>query len=673
MADIVIGGRLHSAATGNTVAGANEIMDDAQGKKQSVVNQELANRISVAGQQQQAAIEAEAETRAAKDRELKALIDQGIIEGGGIVFDLEPTPDSVNPVTSNGIAGTLGYNIDNVEFVRVVVDSQNRVVFGIRHDGDVYFGAGVPEQIQTYVRDMMATIDLTDITTTLEQITDYLAGKLGTQLTLSEELNGKVDKEEGKSLIDAEVAESFSTKDCTKWFYVIVDNENKILFGIKDDGSIDWSKGIPTPIKEHMDSIAKYSDNIQYVRCVIDANGKVLSGIMIDGTCYFNKLDSPEIQQLNNGYKLLESRWAGKNIWWCGTSIPAAGYWNVDNKKAYPSIVGERLNAARVFNEAVGSSSAKYSPNGGSYEVVSRRMGNTIADALAICNDLWTIDDTNRTVSAGPRTRGITDLPSVTTYAEVCNQRYLLLSNCYEIKLVSKYLISNAEDNETYLRQKFGNLYQTLVNLHPNAYNYQGDIDLFVIDHGHNDSPSPVADENVGTTDITTFAGAINTYIRLIIQYKPHARIAIVSDYDNWTSNVKTVEAQKQIADYWHIPFIDLRDYLPFDVDKKVKVRGYWGTDSLWHERGFTYNPQASTIAAAFAENGKAYFNSFLGNTVEQVAANITPEQDANGVWWYYTYPRYIWLKDGLHPHSDIGGRSITLYADVLSKFINNI
>lgn len=580
----------------------------------------------------------------------------------------------------------VGRYVGDSDFITIYTDFYDKIVLGIRSNGDIFFGTGVPEQIKDYILSRTVEgIHYVDNPEYRYVVTDednkILFGvKADGTFFWTDGVPVPIQKyfDENIGAVEERLVERLKdvlpyTKDSTEWFYVIVDNENKILFGIKDDGSIDWSKGIPTPIKEHIDSIAKYSDNIQYVRCVIDANGKVLSGIMTDGTCYFNKLDSPEIQQLNNGYKLLESKWAGKNIWWCGTSIPAAGYWNVDNKKAYPSIVGERLNAARVFNEAVGSSSAKYSPNGGSYEVVSRRMGNTIADALAICNDLWTIDDTNRTVSAGPRTRGITALPSVTTYAEACNQRYLLLSNCYEIKLVSKYLISNSEENETYLRQKFGNLYQTLVNLHPNAYNYQGDIDLFVIDHGHNDSPSPVADENVGTTDITTFAGAINTYIRLIIQYKPHARIAIVSDYDNWTSNVNTVEAQKQIADYWHIPFIDLRDYLPFDVDKKVKVRGYWGTDSLWHEKGFTYNPQAPTIAAAFAENGKAYFNSFLGNTVEQVAANITPEQDANGVWWYYTYPRYIWLKDGLHPHSDVGGRSITLYADVLSKFINNI
>lgn len=287
MADIVIGGRLHSAATGNTVAGANEIMDDAQGKKQSVVNQELANRISVAGQQQQAAIEAEAEARAAKDRELKALIDQGIIEGGGIVFDTEPTPDSVNPVTSNGIAGTLGYNIDNVEFVRVVVDAQNRVVFGIQHDGNVYFGAGVPEQIQTYVRDMMATIDLTDITTTLEQITDYLAGKLGTQLTLSEELNGKVDKEEGKSLVDAEVAESFSIEDNPEFLKADTDSEGKVLAGIKKDGKV-WMNDLEVDGKAFY--IVTYSP--EWLKVVTDSDGKVITGIRKDGSTYIADLDA---------------------------------------------------------------------------------------------------------------------------------------------------------------------------------------------------------------------------------------------------------------------------------------------------------------------------------------------------------------------------------------------
>lgn len=41
MANINIGGRLHSTATGNVVTGADEVLDDSKGKKQSVINAEV--------------------------------------------------------------------------------------------------------------------------------------------------------------------------------------------------------------------------------------------------------------------------------------------------------------------------------------------------------------------------------------------------------------------------------------------------------------------------------------------------------------------------------------------------------------------------------------------------------------------------------------------------------
>lgn len=43
--DIQVGGTLHSIATGNIIAHADEIMDEDYGKKQSVINQELNNRL----------------------------------------------------------------------------------------------------------------------------------------------------------------------------------------------------------------------------------------------------------------------------------------------------------------------------------------------------------------------------------------------------------------------------------------------------------------------------------------------------------------------------------------------------------------------------------------------------------------------------------------------------
>lgn len=47
--NINIGGRLHSIATGNVLAGANEIIDDIQNKKQEEINSELISAISSGG------------------------------------------------------------------------------------------------------------------------------------------------------------------------------------------------------------------------------------------------------------------------------------------------------------------------------------------------------------------------------------------------------------------------------------------------------------------------------------------------------------------------------------------------------------------------------------------------------------------------------------------------
>lgn len=44
--DIQVGGTLHSIATGNIIAHADEVMDEDYGKKQSVINQELNNRLT---------------------------------------------------------------------------------------------------------------------------------------------------------------------------------------------------------------------------------------------------------------------------------------------------------------------------------------------------------------------------------------------------------------------------------------------------------------------------------------------------------------------------------------------------------------------------------------------------------------------------------------------------
>lgn len=43
--------------------------------------------------------------------------------------------------------------------------------------------------------------------------------------------------------------------DNVQYLYVIIDKDKHFLFGIEKDGSVDWSKGIPQPIKDELNKI----------------------------------------------------------------------------------------------------------------------------------------------------------------------------------------------------------------------------------------------------------------------------------------------------------------------------------------------------------------------------------------------------------------------------------
>ena len=45
--------------------------------------------------------------------------------------------------------------------------------------------------------------------------------------------------------------------DNPEWLKVDVDSEDKVLFGIKKDGSVEWSKGIPKPIRDELKELKK--------------------------------------------------------------------------------------------------------------------------------------------------------------------------------------------------------------------------------------------------------------------------------------------------------------------------------------------------------------------------------------------------------------------------------
>lgn len=117
---------------------------------------------------------------------------------------------------------------------------------------------------------------------------------------------------------EAKIKELGEYTDNPEFIRAYTDAEGKFLWGIRVDGTVEWAKGLPTPvqkaireledklknqdIKNLQDAIDvinasltpltdtfSYQENEEFAHVVTDANGKVLFGIKADGKPYFPK------------------------------------------------------------------------------------------------------------------------------------------------------------------------------------------------------------------------------------------------------------------------------------------------------------------------------------------------------------------------------------------------
>lgn len=190
--------------------------------------------------------------------------------------------------------------IQNEEFIFAKVDAEDKLLFGIQWDGTPVFGktSAVEDRLQSQVNllaDKITTIlgndDITSAIDTLKELKDFFANIDNTQTLTSilAKLNSvstklekdiknlqdtKVDKEEGKSLIDDEVNECFRVIENEEFIKAIVDADDKVLFGIYR------TTGKPYfPLNE----MYHVEQNEEFFTVWLDAANHVLFGIRRDG------------------------------------------------------------------------------------------------------------------------------------------------------------------------------------------------------------------------------------------------------------------------------------------------------------------------------------------------------------------------------------------------------
>ena len=398
---IEVGGRLHSIATGNVLAGANEIIDDnKEGKKQSVINAETdaaledrytkeqtyskseLNNMITTPNQEYVSVTATAQTTAVTDllpttgaadtiyrvgnwdgsqydpsvyseyawngsqyvhlstktqigevfdisayhatggtlatyADLSSALDSN--NGGGVPQSLQKGGMSVKYVqssdnkyvqyrlmsdewsinTDDWAIADEGVYVENPEFVYVKTDKEGKILWAIKADGSIYYGAGVPQQVIDYIEEKIADISLDEY----EDIVAFLSDYLGSDTTLKvmiDEINAsisnlsntKVDKEDGKSLIDSEYAFTKSSIENPEFLEVTTDSEDKVLEGIQKDGTKVIGGDLKVLGNMEVSGVSyRVIENPEYLAAWVDAEYKVIFGLKTDGKTYIEDAD----------------------------------------------------------------------------------------------------------------------------------------------------------------------------------------------------------------------------------------------------------------------------------------------------------------------------------------------------------------------------------------------
>lgn len=167
--------------------------------------------------------------------------------------------------------------IESPEFIKAIVDAEDHFLFGIQIDGSIEWGKGIPAPIRAKLQEIINQCqqDKTDLTEAInnakEELTSY---QQTTDARISALQEGKVDKEEGKSLIEDEVKECFRVIEDEEFLWAVVDSEDKVLFGFYR------ATGKPYyPLNE----MYHVEQKEEFFAVWLDADDKVLLGIRRDG------------------------------------------------------------------------------------------------------------------------------------------------------------------------------------------------------------------------------------------------------------------------------------------------------------------------------------------------------------------------------------------------------
>lgn len=304
-----------------------------------------------------------------KTKQIKDTVDGIAISGGASVgsavtydntqsgLDAQNIQNAIDELVNN-----LGHYETNEEWLRVYTDAENKFLWGIRVDGSIDWAVGIPRPIQKKIEELIATDTAIQksVTQLRTELTESLNNKI--QSLKDKEIKNlqdtKVDKEEGKSLIEDEVKKCFRVIENEEFLKAIVDSDDKVLFGFYR------TTGKPYYPQNDMYHI---SQSEEFLWVILDAANHPLLGIQQDGTCWAAKAQwLDDIKAIKEAVKTFQPKEDGKGL----INLDVAdSYFYISNDEYIIAVVdaGNRILAGIKYD------AQPYFPNHEMYSVVTNK------------------------------------------------------------------------------------------------------------------------------------------------------------------------------------------------------------------------------------------------------------------------------------------------------------
>lgn len=195
---------------------------------------------------------------------------------------------------------TIHLITDNPEYICVAVDADDRILYGIKTDGQPYFGVGCPQQVKDYIDEqinkILGTDDITTTIDSLKEIETFLKDFTNSD-TLKNLLDLKANVDEVKTTTDDIYKKSnpndsdgnvvdtntiISFEDNPEYIKALTDSMGKLIEAIGLDGIKKFFAGINI-----QGTLQCVTDNPEYIAVWIDNQNRIVLGFKTNGDTYF--------------------------------------------------------------------------------------------------------------------------------------------------------------------------------------------------------------------------------------------------------------------------------------------------------------------------------------------------------------------------------------------------